>query len=1256
MVQVKMRRPNAQHNTKQLTSTNKPNTALQKTTAKICSNSDRRAPSQSSISRQCANNLKSSDQKSKKPSRKRNRRPGRNSSNPSSVFIHQQVQQPVPNPNIHQSSKQVSEFQNSGPIPKIPKPRKNPKKFNKLLKLQNQEPIQGTGIQNTEPIQGTGIQNREPIQGTPIPKRRKKSKKPKKPKKSKTSKTSIKSNKTEIKIKTQHDRMVEVQGSSQNLNRGFSEWKFIRLIIEASTLKQQFILLQETHRPGQHDEFVDDDQFKNWRIISSGQGGNRKKAGVAIVLSPECEVLEIKRVLNSRILAVHVRVFGQELMLTSCYAPDERKSVDKNGEKEHSDAMKARFWDKLEKHIESTPNQCRQLAGGDFNATIHPTEAKGFGNEHPFCCYTNSKETSFNGQRLLDLVACQKLFLENTYYRNKKAIHSWTFQSNNATKYKRRLDYFLTDRIIHANSTQCRAYAPLESLKTDHKKLVIKFKLRKKWFKNECKKSKKPKTPAPDVRFLTLDEEVRSSYQSILEELTLNTDFSGNLTINERDKLINKILVEACEKSVPWTQKSRSAPWMDENYIREREKVHSTRKNRDGLKKLRKLEIKLQNSYYEKRAVEINEAAEAQEVERFFRQAKDLTGALKKTVVRSACTEKQHVDYITSCFKDRKLPLPDELKAGSKFFPGVCAVAPAINECIPTASEITETMKTKFKLGKAPGSDKVFNELLRYATTCKFFMEQIIELVQQVWREDKIPDSWRKSIITLIYKKGKNNEPKNFRPVALIHCVSKIITKIIRVRASSRYHAVVSDYQFGFKSGVGTIDAIYCFRQLIQHKKGPIHCLFLDLRGAFDRLPREHLIEILRIMLGSEKIANLLADIHFETKAIIKDGSIEINIDSGVRQGSDEGPVCFNIFFEYVLLVVDNEIDKYIKTLPKNDQKKFDAGAQFKYNIFSESDTNTRSYPRVSTGKKFNLREIIRKILYADDLVLFESCAERLQIIIDILQPVFDRFGLIVAEDKTVSMSFKLPEKINPITSKLEKIPAPSFYFKTTDSDNKVQKIQLQTVDKFKYLGFNLSPENKLLFLTAAIQAAHTAFNRNKHALMNKKIYLKNRVALLETLVRPVLLYAAQAWDLTEAQKGKIDAAYNGFLRKLVKKGRTWRVEGEEFVPLISNVNLYKQTKTRKVTIFIEKQFLKFQAHVSRMPNSKIQKKLQFIEPEVKISENLWSKCGKYLGGRQTPMDGSQVRRLMQDRNKFNRVIDSRYGNRSTQNNATATP
>jgi len=81
-------------------------------------------------------------------------------------------------------------------------------------------------------------------------------------------------------------------------------------------------------------------------------------------------------------------------------------------------------------------------------------------------------------------------------------------------------------------------------------------------------------------------------------------------------------------------------------------------------------------------------------------------------------------------------------------------------------------------------------------------------------------------------------------------------------------------------------------------------------------------------MSGSEKLAQILADIHTNTTARIKDGKIDISIDSGVRQGSDECPVCFNIFFEYVLMVLE---EKLKEMMPK-------AGVDFKYSLFP--DTN----------------------------------------------------------------------------------------------------------------------------------------------------------------------------------------------------------------------------------------------------------------------------------------------------------------------------
>ena len=89
---------------------------------------------------------------------------------------------------------------------------------------------------------------------------------------------------------------------------------------------------------------------------------------------------------------------------------------------------------------------------------------------------------------------------------------------------------------------------------------------------------------------------------------------------------------------------------------------------------------------------------------------------------------------------------------------------------------------------------------------------------------------------------------------------------------------------------------------------------------------------------------------------------------------------------------------------------------------------------------------------------------------------------------------------------------------------------------------------------------------------------------------------------------------------------------------IISNQKLYEITRTVPLQDFIDKQFLKFQGHVTRLQNNKLQKQLQFMIPEVKNTQNLWNKCAKLLGG----YDGIQTRRLMQSRAKFKQAIDSR--------------
>ena len=149
------------------------------------------------------------------------------------------------------------------------------------------------------------------------------------------------------------------------------------------------------------------------------------------------------------------------------------------------------------------------------------------------------------------------------------------------------------------------------------------------------------------------------------------------------------------------------------------------------------------------------------------------------------------------------------------------------------------------------------NELLCYSNDCPDLIQILHELVTVIWESEDIPDQWRRATIRALHKKGNLAIPSNFCPLSLISTLSRTVTKLCRKRINAGYRHVLDDCQYGFKQHVGTVDAICCFKQLIKNKDEGIHCLFLDLRGAFNLLCRSQLHEIVKIMLGTTKIANI---------------------------------------------------------------------------------------------------------------------------------------------------------------------------------------------------------------------------------------------------------------------------------------------------------------------------------------------------------------------------------------------------------------
>jgi len=109
-------------------------------------------------------------------------------------------------------------------------------------------------------------------------------------------------------------------------------------------------------------------------------------------------------------------------------------------------------------------------------------------------------------------------------------------------------------------------------------------------------------------------------------------------------------------------------------------------------------------------------------------------------------------------------------------------------------------------------------------------------------------DELRSSIIVPIYKdKGDIQDCSNYRGIKLMSHTMKIWEKIIDSRLRSMVK--IGNEQFGFMPGRSTIDAIFALRQLIEkYREGQanLHCVFIDLEKAYDRVPRAEVWNCLR--------------------------------------------------------------------------------------------------------------------------------------------------------------------------------------------------------------------------------------------------------------------------------------------------------------------------------------------------------------------------------------------------------------------------
>ena len=79
---------------------------------------------------------------------------------------------------------------------------------------------------------------------------------------------------------------------------------------------------------------------------------------------------------------------------------------------------------------------------------------------------------------------------------------------------------------------------------------------------------------------------------------------------------------------------------------------------------------------------------------------------------------------------------------------------------------------------------------------------------QQIWKTQKWPQDWKRSVFIPIPKKGNAKECSNYCTIALISHASKIMLKILQARLQQYMKREFPDVQADLKKGRGTRDQI----------------------------------------------------------------------------------------------------------------------------------------------------------------------------------------------------------------------------------------------------------------------------------------------------------------------------------------------------------------------------------------------------------------------------------------------------------------